>query len=141
MLNPLDLNWMTRVAIVLVLTVAALIAGFIAGLNYEANRRDAVELKATRAVIVRANKEIDRKQTIGAAREKTRVKIQYIYQKIHEEAAQNVQQNSAVYATCSLDDVGLRDWNAANAGSFGALPGKPDDALRRPAAGKVGAAQ
>lgn len=44
----LTLPWHTRLSIVLLLVMAGLLAGVSLGLNYESNRRDALELKQAR---------------------------------------------------------------------------------------------
>jgi hypothetical protein len=96
---------------------------------------------------VEANKESDRKEAVGVAREVSRGQISVTYREIKDEAVKNVGKNSSESVPsppgdmrpydCGLDADGLRVWDAANAG-VAPLSGEPDYRLLDSALGEIG---
>lgn len=76
-----------------------------------------------------ANIETARREQVAADYASQVARTQVVFQTIDREVFKNVNQNSAVYVACSLDDDGLRIWNAANAGSAETLRSGSSDAV------------
>lgn len=124
-----------RILAYVLLLLAGVGFGYVQGLSRESDRRDAQELKQTRAGIKAADTESTRREAVGAAREVVRERIRVVYRTIREKAHE-----TPVNADCGLDADGLRLWNAANAGAAAPVSGEPDYALPIAAAGALGRA-
>lgn len=137
MLNLVPLPW--RILALALLLCGGLGAGFVAGLRYEANSRDAQTLRSVTVAHARAEKETARREQVAQRYEDTRETVRTVYVAIEKEGERNVEKNADAYAACGLDADGLRIWNAANAGDAEALRGGAESAVPGTAASGIGA--
>lgn len=127
-----------RILAMVLMIFAVVGAAYKQGVTHESDRRDALELKQTKAAIVEANAESTRRETVGAQREVAREQIRVEYRTIKEKADESIKTNPAGY-DCVMDSNGLRLWNAANAGTAAPVSGEPDHRLLDAAIGEIGA--
>lgn len=100
---------------------------------------DMKSLKSLQVAQTLATIETARREQVAADYASQVARTQVVFQTIDREVFKNVYQNSAVYVVCSLDDDGLRLWNAANEGSAETVRSGSDDAVPIAAASGIGA--
>jgi outer membrane murein-binding lipoprotein Lpp len=121
-----------------VLLIGALLLGgvFFAGYRHQAKscliEAQASRLASTQRAIEQANEIAQQDAEVLAGQELARIERRTVYRTLETERIKYVETHPDSRA-CGLDDDGLRQWNAANAGDLHAGPGQFQNAAAAPA--------